>query len=77
MTKTTIDLPFSLDDVRTGRARKRKYSYDSNCRDLADHFLAETVCTDADREDLAQDIQDAVESWFREWEWKNVPQAAG
>lgn len=53
--------------------RMRKYSYDSKCRDLADHFLVETVCTDADREELAQDIQDAVEGWFSEWERRNVP----
>lgn len=52
----------------------RKYSYDTHSEELAGYFLAETVCTEADLKDLAQDIQDAVESWFREWERKNVPQ---
>lgn len=51
---------------------KPKYSYDSKCRELAGHFLSDTVCTDADGEELAQDIQDAVENWFREWESKNA-----
>lgn len=47
-----------------------KYNYDPKCWDLAGHFLSETVCKDTDREELAQDIQDAVESWFGEWERK-------
>lgn len=47
---------------------KPKRSYDQKCRDLAMHFLAEVK---GDREvvmqmadELAQDIQDAVETFF-------------
>lgn len=50
-----------------------KPAHDPRCYDLAEYFLAETVCTEADREELAQAIQDTVEAWFRAWEDKNVP----
>ena len=39
--------------------------YDSACYDLAEHVLhEEKAVTEADRKDLAQWIQDAVEDWF-------------
>lgn len=44
---------------------KKKYSYDSECLYLAEHFLfGENGVSEADKEDLAQDIQNAVEDWF-------------
>lgn len=38
--------------------------FDSKCEDLAEHFLSEEPHTDRDVFDLAQAIQDAVETWF-------------
>jgi hypothetical protein len=45
---------------------KKPYSVDSECYDLAVHFLADvpTLDTEDARKELAQEIQDAVESWF-------------
>jgi hypothetical protein len=44
--------------------RARRLSFDPACRELADHFLSTSVWTEAERNDLAQDIQEAVEDWF-------------
>jgi hypothetical protein len=41
-----------------------KYSYDSKCLDLADHFLSDMTHLGAKAKDLAQHIQDAVEAWI-------------
>jgi hypothetical protein len=45
---------------------KKPYSVDSKCYDLAVDFLADepTLDTEDARKELAQEIQDAVESWF-------------
>lgn len=41
-----------------------KYSYDPACETLAEHFLADKPSHPLDKCELAQVIQDAVESWF-------------
>jgi hypothetical protein len=49
----------------------KKFSYDPDCEKLAEMFLSDAARTreikrcDGDAADLAQDIQDAVEAWFR------------
>jgi hypothetical protein len=45
---------------------KKPYSVDSECYDLAVHFLADEPKLDTEdaRRELAQEIQDVVESWF-------------
>lgn len=51
-------------------ASGRQYSYDSACEELAEHFLTgspQARLPEA-KEELAQDIQDAVESWFADHE---------
>jgi hypothetical protein len=40
-----------------------KYSFDSKCFDLAEHFLPREATT-AVKNELAQTIQNAVEDWF-------------
>jgi len=52
--------------------KKPKYSYDFECERLAEYFLAKTICTEDDKRQLSQELQDTVESWFHEWERKNV-----
>jgi len=42
---------------------KPKYSFDSKSFDLAEHFLHEGA-SDQLKNELAQEIQDAVEDWF-------------
>jgi glutamine synthetase len=45
--------------------QKMELSYDAQCEVLADHFLSDYVnVIDADREDLARHIQQAIEDWF-------------
>ena len=38
--------------------------YDQKCLDLAEYFLRDANPTPADKEELAQVIQDAIENWF-------------
>lgn len=41
----------------------QKYSYDSECEELAKHFL-ELSGSNSESQSLAQHIQDAVENWY-------------
>ena len=45
---------------------KKPLSFDSKCYDLAEHFLEDepTLKTEEMKNQLAQEIQDAVESWI-------------
>ncbi len=44
-------------------------THDSKCFDLAAHFLADIKgCTEAEHDDLAQHIQDAIEDWLSDRE---------
>lgn len=43
---------------------KRRLNYDDRCEDLARYFLPSSGWTEEEVKDLAQDIQDAVESWI-------------
>jgi len=44
---------------------KRPLSYDSKCEELAEAFLADhQPFTHAEKEDLAREIQNAIEDWF-------------
>lgn len=53
---------------RLGILKPRKKSFDPECLRLAMHFLSdEPQRLKANADDLAQDIQDAVESWIA-WE---------
>ena len=50
---------------------KRQLTYHPLCRDLAELFLQSEFIQDADErleaiDDLAQDIQQAIEDWLRE-----------
>jgi hypothetical protein len=61
--------PFIIKEIKMrGGSRQREYSFDSKCYDLAEHFVQdENICPE-DREkilnEMAQDIQDAVEDFF-------------
>ena len=56
--------------AETGRevilVAKKKLSFDSKCYDLAEHFLEDEPTLDNEdaRNELAQEIQEAVESWI-------------
>lgn len=43
---------------------KPRWSYDSECERLADHFLQEVPHTEEQRNDLAQEIQETVEDFL-------------
>ncbi len=44
-------------------------THDQKSRDLADHFLEDYgTATEADRADLAQQIQDVIEDWLANFE---------
>jgi hypothetical protein len=47
---------------------KKPLAFDSECYDLAVHFLQDESDLDNEdrRKELAQEIQDAVESWFND-----------
>jgi hypothetical protein len=50
----------------------RKYAFDAQCYFLAGHFLEANACEAAKRE-LAQDIQDAVESFMEGRDREAIP----
>jgi hypothetical protein len=56
--------------AETGRevilVAKKKQTFDSKCYDLAEHFLEDEPTLDNEdaRNELAQEIQEAVESWI-------------
>lgn len=45
-----------------------KYSYDQKCEELANYFLTDIAHNGEDVQDLAQIIQDAIESKLNELE---------
>lgn len=47
-------------------AKKKQLSFDSKCYDLAEHFLEDepTLNNEDARNELAQEIQETVESWI-------------
>lgn len=49
-----------------GPAKRRPYSYDSRCEDLAEVFLPNG--TERQLADLAQEIQDTIEAFCRDVE---------
>jgi hypothetical protein len=56
--------------------RARRLSFDPACRELADHFLSTSGWTEAERNDLSQDIQEAVENWLEDHEADPNPGSA-
>jgi hypothetical protein len=57
--------------AETGRevilvAKKKQLSFDSKCYDLAEHFLEDepTLNNEDARNELAQEIQETVETWI-------------
>ena len=62
------------------RSKKDNYSYDEKCRELAQHFLSDYIVPlgpfgrqeaaeemDKKQQDLAQEIQDTIESFLNTW----------
>lgn len=48
--------------------KHKEYSYDSRCFDLAEVFLDGLTSSHEAREKLAQEIQDVIEDFCREYE---------
>jgi hypothetical protein len=49
-----------------------KTLYDSKCEELARYFLADHPYQDEDAQNLAGDIQQAVEDWFTVFQENNA-----
>jgi len=54
-------------------AKKKEYSHDVKCYDLAEYFLGDSTypVTEKDIKDLAQEIQQVIEDWFWHFEEAN------
>ena len=58
-------MEFDADGYRVRPWEKKPMAYDSKSYELAEHFLAdEPRASEADKRELAQQIQDAVEDFF-------------